>query len=265
MYAKHPEIAKKFEAHTPAGKKLPEYASDYDEVGWTHINEIALQNRQRKESIKKERPSPNQTIIKEFQEEKQMITPQSPPFFKGNGLKWNEPKAPVQGNNQQTRGTQMTTVPTQPVPLLKPTGALPNKMSPNNNPLTRASDNVGNAVNRKVQANFNTGPNGVNNMTGLSNRTPQERMEINRSLTESLGGKSHNAYNANTSLGKPERSKSALVSFFGLEDENHVGNGVNTQTMFQDSVYKKSKPTEVMQCMTQNAPISGSNVDVDKK
>jgi len=266
--------------------KLPEYASNYDDVGWTQISEIAVQNRRRKESMKADRPSPNQSTIKEFQEEKNMERPPAiskfQPFNKGGGQQWNPANAPVQGNNKQTRGTQMTTTPTQPLQSLKPTqpsvGVTP--IGNDKGPSKMAKDNVANYVNRKVQANFNTGPNGTNNMTGLSNKTSmydtgllsnvaattKASVASKQDITSGLSGKSHNPYSGNVSVYNLEKpQKSAVASFFGLESEGHVGSGIDANAMFQDDSYKKSKPTEVMQCMTQGAPISGSLAEPDQK
>jgi len=46
-------------------------------------------------------------------------------------------------------------------------------------------------------------------------------------------------------MGKVERRSSQIGSFQGLEDENHVGSGIDVNTLFQDNLMKKGKPTEV--------------------
>lgn len=214
------------------------------EEGWGHIINTIGNNQKRSQEIKKQRPSPEQATLKEFEEDK-MITPQQG-MAGTNAMVRN--LRPVQGNNKNTRGTQMTTVPTQPTQMLKPTqpigGITP--MGNDRGPMKMANDNVANNVNRKVQSVFNVGPNGTNNMTGLSNKTPMERNEINKHITAGIGGQSHSAYSGSPDYGTNgavTRAFKIIGSFQGLEDDNHVGNGIDLQTMFQEM--KPEKPTEV--------------------
>ncbi|MCX6822350.1 MAG: hypothetical protein NTW30_06255 [Candidatus Aenigmarchaeota archaeon] len=100
-----------------------------------------------------------------------------------------------QGESKQTRGTNMSRVP---------------------------MDNV--------QKDYNTGNNGVNNLTGLQNTKLQTY------------GK----------LGPVGNMFRKIGRVFGVyADESRIGDGIDPQTLFQDSMFKKDKSgkaTEVTQC-----------------
>ena len=129
------------------------------EEGWSHIIGTIGRNQEEKAKMKKERPVPEQTILKEFKENK-MNGPDYNLLTSARGI--GKPNTGMQGQNQATRGTQMTTVPAQPMSLLKPTqptgGITP--MGNDKGPMKMANDNVTNAVARKIQGSFNTGPKG---------------------------------------------------------------------------------------------------------